>query len=123
MVAPIAAAAEETSASLPLARLIIPLPPNSDAMIKERAMVLANHVVMQTRSCADLPAIARQLQGTIYTRLGSVNPKDLDPQSRGALAMTGPGEAVKPFFSPAGLEMIFRCDGAADDLTNLLVYP
>jgi hypothetical protein len=41
MVAPIAAAAEDASASLPLQRLIIPLPPNPDAMIKERAMVLA----------------------------------------------------------------------------------
>ena len=80
-------------------------------MIKERTISLNNNVVMQTRSCADLAAIAKQLQGTIYTRLGSVNPKDLDPQLRGALSMTGPGEAVKPFFSPAGLEFILRCDG------------
>jgi hypothetical protein len=54
---------------------------------------------MQTRSCADLAAIAKQLQGTIYTRLGSMDLKYLNPQLRGALAMTGPGETVKPFFS------------------------
>ena len=24
--------------------------------------------------------------------------------------MTGPGEAVKPFLSPAGVELIWRCD-------------
>ena len=90
-------------------------------MIKERTISLNNNVVMQTRSCADLAAIAKQLQGTIYTRLGSVNLKDLNPQLRGALATTGPREAVKPFFSLAGLEMIFRCDGAADALTNAFI--
>ena len=29
---------------------------------------------------------------------------------RNALAKTVPGEVVKPFFSPAGLELIVRCD-------------
>jgi peptidyl-prolyl cis-trans isomerase SurA len=100
----------DPNAAVTLDRFLIPLTANPDATIKERAMTLANNVRNQARSCADLPIIAKQLQGTVYTRLGSVNPKDLDPQLRDALAATGPGEAVKPFFSPAGVEVILRCD-------------
>ena len=81
-------------------------------------MVLANNVVMQTRSCNDLPLISKQLTGSVYTNLGITNPKDLPPELRDALAKTQPGGAVPPFFSAAGLEMIFRCDGAADALTK-----
>ena len=105
------ALAVDPNAAVSLDRFLIPLPANPDAMLKDRAMVLMNNVKNQTRSCADLPAIAKQLQGTIYTRLGSMDLKYLNPQLRGALAMTGPGETVKPFFSPAGLEFILRCDG------------
>jgi peptidyl-prolyl cis-trans isomerase SurA len=106
----------DPNAAVSLDRFLIPLPPNPDAILKDRAMTLMNNVKSQTRSCADLPAIASQLQGTVYTRLGSVNPKDLDPQLREGLAMTGPGDAVKPFFSPAGLELIQRCDGVPSKL-------
>jgi peptidyl-prolyl cis-trans isomerase SurA len=100
----------DANAAVTLDRFLIPLPANPDAAIKDRGMTLANNVRNQARSCADLPIIAKQLQGTVYTRLGSVNPKDLEPQLRDALAMTGPGEAVKPFFSQAGVELILRCD-------------
>jgi peptidyl-prolyl cis-trans isomerase SurA len=108
--------AADPNGPVPLDRFLIPLPSNPDAMLKDRAMTLINNVKSQARSCADLPAIASQLQGTVYTRMGAVNPTDLDPQLRAGLAMTGPGEAVKPFFSPAGLELILRCDGVASRL-------
>ena len=102
----------DATAPVPLERFLIPLPANPDAMLKERAMALATNVKNQVRSCSDLPAIANQLQGTVLTPLGSMNPKDLNPELRDALAKTGPGEAVPPFFSPAGLELIVRCDRA-----------
>ena len=111
-----AATAADPSAPLPLDRFLIPLPPNPDAMLKDRAMTLASNVKSQVRSCADLPAIANQLQGTVYQRLGNMNPKDLNPELRDALAKTGPGEVVTPFFSPAGLELIMRCDVAPPKL-------
>jgi peptidyl-prolyl cis-trans isomerase SurA len=103
--------AVDPKAPIPLDRFLIPLPANPDATLKDRAMTLMTNVKNQTRSCADLPAIASQLQGTVYTRLGAVDPKNLDAQIRDGLAMTGPGDALKPFFSPAGLELILRCDG------------
>ena len=79
-------------------------------------MSLAANLKSQVRSCADLPNIAKQLAGSVYQRLGSMNPKDLNPELRDALAATVPGELVKPFFSPAGLELIMRCDGAPPKL-------
>jgi peptidyl-prolyl cis-trans isomerase SurA len=113
---PKSATASDPSAPLPLDRLLIPLPPTPDAMIKERAMAIANGIRSQVRSCEDLPVIAQQLQGTVYTRLGDTNPKDLNPELRDALAKTGPGEVVNPFFSAAGLEVIMRCDLAPPKL-------
>jgi peptidyl-prolyl cis-trans isomerase SurA len=110
------AVAADPDAPLPLDRLLIPLPPNADPMLKERAMTLATNVKGQLRTCSDLPLVASQLQGTVYTRLGNMNPKDLNPELREALAKTGPGEAVNPFFSPAGLELIMRCDPAPPKL-------
>ena len=103
----------DPNAPLPLDRFLIPLPADANAMIKERAMTLANNVAGQLRTCADLPHIAGQLQGTVYQRLGNMNPSTLDAQLRDALANSAPGEVMKPFFSPAGLELIMRCDSVA----------
>lgn len=102
----------DPNAPLPLDRFLIPLPANPDAMLRERAMSLATNVKGQIRSCADLPNVSKQLQGTVYQRLGNMSPKDLNPDLRAALAGTSAGEVLKPFFSPAGLELIVRCDGA-----------
>jgi peptidyl-prolyl cis-trans isomerase SurA len=103
----------DPNAPLPLDRFLIPLPADANAMIKERAMTLANNVAGQLRTCADLPNIAGQLQGTVYQRLGNMDPSTLDAQLRDALAKSAPGEVMKPFFSPAGLELIMRCDSVA----------
>jgi peptidyl-prolyl cis-trans isomerase SurA len=103
----------DPNAPLPLDRFLIPLPADADPTIKERAMTLANNVAGQLRTCADLPNIANQLQGTVYQRLGSMSPSTLDAQLRDALAKSAPGEIMKPFFSPAGLELIMRCDSIA----------
>jgi peptidyl-prolyl cis-trans isomerase SurA len=107
-----AAAPSDPNAPLPLDRLLIPLPPNADATLKDRAMNLGADLRNRLRSCADLPNFAKQLQGTVFEQLGNMNLKDLTPELRAALAGTGPGEVVKPFFSSAGLELIMRCDGA-----------
>ncbi len=103
----------DPNAPVPLDRLLIPLPANADMPVKTRALALAANVKNTVRKCADLPAVASQLQGSVYTSLGTIDPKVLNPELRAALAMTGPGEAVEPFFSPAGVELIMRCDARA----------
>lgn len=98
---------------LPLDRLLVPLPPNSSEMIKERAAQLGANIKMSVRSCNDLPTVSAQLQGSVYTRLGQMKPAALAEDLRNALEKTEPGKVVEPFFSPAGLEIIMRCDTPA----------
>ncbi len=116
MIAETKVAAADPMAPVPLDRLLIPLPPNPDATLKQRAMLLATNVKSQVRACTDLPSVANQLMGTVYTTLGQIMPKDLNPDLRDALVKTGPGEVVEPFFSAAGLEIIMRCDPAPPKL-------
>ena len=112
VVTPAASAAPDPNAPVPLDRLLIPLPRNADMVLKDRAMTRATNMKSQVRSCSVLPTIANHLQGSVYTKLGNMDPKDLNPQLREAVIKTGPGEGVAPFFSDAGLELIFRCDVA-----------
>jgi peptidyl-prolyl cis-trans isomerase SurA len=106
---------EETAAfdpekPIPLDRLLVPLPPNASDMIKERATQLGANIRSTVRTCNDLPTISGQLQGSVYARLGEMKPAALAEDLRNALEKTERGKVVEPFFSPAGLEIIMRCD-------------
>ncbi len=103
----------DPTTAIPLDRLLIPLPNNPPAEIKDRAMALATNFSPQLRSCTDLSNIAQQLEGSVYTKLGQMKPADLAADLRDALLKTEPGGVVPAFFSPAGLEVIMRCDPAA----------
>lgn len=105
--------ATDPNAPVPLDRFLIPLPKNADAALKDRAMTMATVVQERVHVCSDLSTMANQLTGTVYQSLGNMKPEDLEPTIRTALASTGPGESVKPFFSAAGVELIMRCDAAA----------
>lgn len=96
--------------AIPLDRLLIPLPANPSQDVKTRAMEMASGVHKQLRSCNDLPMVADQLKGTVYTKLGEMKPADLARNLHDMLALTDPGQAVPPYFSPAGIELIMRCD-------------
>jgi peptidyl-prolyl cis-trans isomerase SurA len=96
--------------AIPLDRLLIPLPANPSADIKTKAMEMASSVHKQLRSCNDLPAVADKLKGTVYTKLGEMKPVDLARNLHDMLALTDPGQAVPPYFSQAGIELIMRCD-------------
>jgi peptidyl-prolyl cis-trans isomerase SurA len=76
-------------------------------------MQLGTNIKMSVRSCNDLPTVSAQLQGSLYTRLGMMKPAALAEDLRNALEKTEPGKVVEPFFSPAGLEIIMRCDTPA----------
>jgi peptidyl-prolyl cis-trans isomerase SurA len=108
-----AAGAFDPERELPLDRLLVPLPPNSSDMIKERATQLGINIKNSVRTCNDLPTVSAQLQGSVYTRLGMMKPAALAQDLRDALEKTEPGKVVEPFFSPAGLEVIMRCDTPA----------
>jgi peptidyl-prolyl cis-trans isomerase SurA len=105
-----ASAVFDPETPIPLDRLLVPLPANASDMIKERAMQLGGNIRETVRSCTDLPQVSAQLQGSVYTRLGQMKPATLAQELRDALQKTEPGRVVEPFFSPAGLEIIMRCD-------------
>lgn len=111
--APAAAKPSDPNAPVPLGRFLIPLPKTADAALKDRAMSMATVVQGRVRVCSDLSDMAKQLTGTVYEALGTVKPADLDPTIRQALAKSNPGDAVAPFISAAGVEVIMRCDAAA----------
>jgi peptidyl-prolyl cis-trans isomerase SurA len=115
---PIGTVIEETAANgafdpetpIPLDRLLVPLPPNAVDEIKQRAIELGTNIRNSARTCNDLPQISAQLMGSVYTRLGQMKPATLASDLSAALAKTEPGKVVEPYFSPAGLEIIMRCD-------------
>lgn len=98
--------------TLPLARLLVPIPPTADQAYKDRAMQLATNIKPQVRSCQDLSNISKQLQGTEFTELGPTHPKDLAPNLQEALVKSHSGDMIDPFFDNVGLEIIMRCDPA-----------
>jgi peptidyl-prolyl cis-trans isomerase SurA len=106
----------DPDAPVPLARLLIPVPPVADQKYKEQAMQLGNNLKAQLRTCQDLTTASKQLPGSVFAELGSPDPKELAPELRDGLAKTHAGEMVQPFFSPAGLELIMRCDKAPPKL-------
>lgn len=110
---PAAAKAADPNAPVPLGRFLIPLPKTADAALKDRAMTMATVVQGRVHVCSDLSDMAKQLTGTVYESLGTVKPSDLDSTIRQALARSNPGDAVAPFISAAGVEVIMRCDAAA----------
>jgi peptidyl-prolyl cis-trans isomerase SurA len=106
----------DSNTPLPLDRLLIPLGTNPDDATKARAMALAAEIKSKVRSCADLASVQPQLQGSVYQRLGTMDPKAMSAELRESLNKTGPGDMGQPFISPAGLELIMRCDTALPGL-------
>ena len=95
---------------LPLARLLLPMMPNSPKEEVEKVMGIANQVSTRVAKCDQLEAIQKQLPGSIYMNLGTMKLSQLSPQIRSALTTTKAGEVAKPFEDEAGVEIIARCD-------------
>jgi peptidyl-prolyl cis-trans isomerase SurA len=71
---------------------------------------MAGQITERVQSCDHLDKISAQIRGSVYMRLPPMKPSDMSPEMRDALAKTQPGQPAPPFISPAGVEMIFRCD-------------
>jgi peptidyl-prolyl cis-trans isomerase SurA len=95
---------------VPLDRLLFPNVSSTDPAIKQRAMQVADDIRTSAKSCSELAGVANQIPGSIYAHLGTMKPGDLNKDLRDALLKSDPGQVMPPFFSPAGLEIIMRCD-------------
>jgi len=99
-------------ASLPLARLLLPLGPNPKPEYAQNALKIAAAIGRQITNCQMLPKVAQEVKGSVYMDLGMAKLSDLSQQIHDVLAKTEPGGTAVPFLSAAGVELFVRCDKA-----------
>jgi peptidyl-prolyl cis-trans isomerase SurA len=104
------------SSPVPLARLLMVLPPKPSNDLKQRALQVAQEIRSHINGCSNLSQIAKRIQGVMYMNLGSMRASQLSPDLRNALANTQSGEVAQPFISSAGVEIIVRCDPKVEKL-------
>jgi len=104
---------------LTVARVLLPLGPNPPKQLKEGAVKVAVQIREHVNGCETLPKIAQQVHGMVVQDLAKMGIKiaDLSPEIQEAIGKAGPGEATPPFLSPAGVEMMVRCDKRAPTIT------
>ena len=100
---------------LTVARLLLPVGANPPKALMDNVMKIAVQIHDHINGCDTLPKLTEQVHGLIYQDLAKMGLKvtDLSPEIQAAIAKAGPGEATPPFKSPAGLEMMVRCDKRA----------
>jgi peptidyl-prolyl cis-trans isomerase SurA len=108
---------------LPLARLLLPLPPKAPQKYVEGAMKAAVQIRQAIGNCQHLAKIAQSIKGSMYTNLGEMKLSDLSEQMQAQLAKTQPGEPTEPFISIAGVEIIARCDKPLPKPTAAFIIP
>jgi peptidyl-prolyl cis-trans isomerase SurA len=95
---------------LPLARLLLPMPPDTPKDGMDKVMTVASQISARIGNCGQLDKIHQQLPGSVYMNLGNMKLSELSPQMRDALTKTKAGEVAPPFSDEAGVEIIVRCD-------------
>ena len=103
---------------LPLARLLLPIGPNPPKQLMEQAAKAATIIRANIHDCQMLPEMVSKMKGVLYMKLGTMHLNQLSAQMQTELAKTGPGETTEPFHSPAGIELIVRCDEAPPKITT-----
>ncbi len=108
---------------LPLARVLLPMPPKAPPDYVEGAMKAAGQIRQAISSCEQAQAIVSKIHGAVYMKLGEMKLADLSSQMQDALAKTQSGQTTEPFRSSAGLEIIVRCDKPAPRQAGKWVMP
>jgi peptidyl-prolyl cis-trans isomerase SurA len=103
--------------TMPLARILLPIGDKPDKTLIDHAMQAAEVIRQHIEGCDGLDQLTKKIPGSVYMNLGAMKVSDLSPQIQGALAKTHPGDVAEPFQSPAGIEIIVRCDKALPQIT------
>jgi peptidyl-prolyl cis-trans isomerase SurA len=108
---------------LTVVRVLLPLGPTPAKQVKENAMKVAVQIHDHVNGCETLPKLAQEIHGMIVQDLSKLGIKitDLSADIQNAISKAGPGEATPPFMSPAGIEMMVRCDKRAATITAYTV--
>jgi peptidyl-prolyl cis-trans isomerase SurA len=105
-------AAEPTGpvTKLSLARILLPIGPSPKKELVERAVQAAGVMRSQIQSCAGAKEISSRLPGSVYMSLPDMRIADLSAEMQTAINQTEPGGVTSPMVSPAGVEILVRCD-------------
>jgi peptidyl-prolyl cis-trans isomerase SurA len=104
---------DDPAGMMPLTRILLPLGPKPTKEIEDNAMRIAVELSQHIQSCDHLDKIQQAVKGAVVMKLGMMKLSDLSQQMQDALAKTKSGEVAPPFLSPAGVEIIVRCDARA----------
>jgi peptidyl-prolyl cis-trans isomerase SurA len=108
---------------LPLARLLLPLPAKAPKEIVDKVLLVGGQIRDHILYCEMLPALAKEIKGSVYMSLGTMHIAELSPEIQKALAQTQSGETTAPFQDAAGIELITRCDKRAPPKTQVFTMP
>lgn len=98
---------------LPIARILLPLPPKAPKEYVQKVAAMAADMRAHIQSCQQAQKMVAPIKGIVFQSLGEMKLSDLSEQIQAELAKTEPGEPTAPFMSPAGIEVFARCDAAA----------
>jgi len=96
--------------TLPLVRILLPIGAKPANDLLQNALKAANVLRSQIRSCTGAKEVAKHLQGAVFMDLGNMRLADLSKEMQSAIGQTPAGEPTPPMGSPAGIEIIVRCD-------------
>lgn len=102
--------ADEHPTALTLERILLPIGPKPPTKLLDGATQAANVLRQHIAGCDSLQELVGHLRGAVLFNLGKMNLAEVSAQMRDAIAKTHPGETTEPFESPAGVELIVRCD-------------
>ena len=109
--------------TLPLVRILLPLPPSAkpNKDLIERAGQAAAVMRAQIQSCDGAKQVAAKLPGANFMSLGDMRLADLNAEMQQAIQQAGPGGSTPPLVSAAGVELIIRCDKAPPKIGRVYV--
>lgn len=108
-------ATQRPQGPLTVARLLLPVGPNPPKPLLDNVMKIATQIHEHINGCENLPKLQEQIHGLVLQDLSKMGLKitDLSQDIQDAINKAGPGETTPPFKSPAGIELMVRCDKRA----------
>jgi peptidyl-prolyl cis-trans isomerase SurA len=103
---------------LTVMRLLLPIGPTPKKELLDNVMKIAAQIHEHVNGCDMLPKLAEQVHGLVVQDIQKmgIHITDLAPDIQAAIDKAGPGETTQPFRSPAGVELMARCDKKAPEL-------
>jgi len=104
------AASDPTKTQLTLKQVFLPVPRNADAEARASQRSLAEAVTSTATSCADMGALAEEVQSPVESDLGPTTLAELPAEYRQAVADLDVGQTTPPLDLPTGVVVLMVCE-------------